>query len=83
MPFEDWFLPGQAPAGRSRSVHPRAEYDRPVRVTLPNTGAGDGEYTGEPGLLLAPDVALFAHQPLGIEPKERDPDKVLVAAVFE
>ena len=42
MPFEDWFLPGQAPAGRSRSVHPRAEYDRPVRVTFPNTGPADG-----------------------------------------
>ena len=38
VPFEDWFLPGQAPAGRSRSVHPRAEYDRPDRVTFPNTG---------------------------------------------
>ena len=38
VPFEDWFLPGQAPAGRSRSAHPRAEYDRPVRVTFPNTG---------------------------------------------
>jgi hypothetical protein len=43
VPFEDWFLPGQAPAGRSRSVHPRAEYDRPVRVTFPNTGPGEGQ----------------------------------------
>jgi hypothetical protein len=41
VPFEDWFLPGQAPAGRSRSVHPRAEYDRPVRVTFPNTGPAE------------------------------------------
>ena len=38
---------------------------------------------GEFGLLLAPDVALFAHQPLGVELEERDPDKVLVAAVLE
>lgn len=45
--------------------------------------AGDGEYAGESGLLLAPDVALFANQPLSIETEERDPDKVLVAAVFE
>ena len=42
VPFEDWFLPGQAPAGRSRSIHPRAEYDRPARRTFPNTGPGDG-----------------------------------------
>jgi hypothetical protein len=41
VPFEDWFLPGQAPAGRSRSVHPRGQYGRPVRVTFRNTGAGD------------------------------------------
>jgi hypothetical protein len=35
VPFEDWFLPGQAPAGRSRSVHPRAEYDPPSSGDIP------------------------------------------------
>ena len=41
VPFEDWFLPRQAPAGRSRSVHPRPEYDRPAQASFPNTGAGE------------------------------------------
>ena len=35
VPFEDWFLPGQAPAGRSGSVHPRAEYDPPRSGVIP------------------------------------------------
>ena len=54
VPFEDWFLPGQAPAGRSRSVHPRAEYDRPVRVTFPNTHMECGPSNGQG--LFAPAV---------------------------
>jgi hypothetical protein len=34
-------------------------------------------------LLLTPDVALLVDQPGVVEPEERDPDKVLFAAVPE